>query len=363
MLYPRFPRVAVPCTGLMLALVAASCTTTVHAAPTPPPPVRLRVDRETVAVPQGTTYATFADSVGLHARDGRLLSVTGEILERHIAEGSIELNGLAPAPLHLLAPGDRIVVLDGADRTEGTRRVTTRLPGRANAFVQRTLATFTVREIATVGRRSGEVVDVRVQTKGRPRVPDAVALTFDDGPWPGDTEALLRVLRRERAHATFFMVGSLIADHPDVVRSVIEDGHVVANHSLTHPVDPPFADLPGGRVEAEIAQTADALREAGARPTLFRPPGGSTDDAVELEAWRQGERVVLWSVDPHDWDAARTPKQIARDVLQRVRPGSIVLLHDGGGDGAGTIAALPKIIKGIRKMGLDLVTIDPYRRR
>jgi peptidoglycan/xylan/chitin deacetylase (PgdA/CDA1 family) len=360
---PRFPRVAVACTGLALALVAASCTTTVRTAPTPPPPVQLRVDREVVTVPQGTTYEAFATNEGLHARDGRLLSVTGEILERHISEGSIELNGLAPDPLHLLARGDRISVVEGLDRTEGTRRVTNRLPGRTNAFVQRTLATFAVREISTVGRRSGEVVDVRVQTKGRPRVPDAVALTFDDGPWPGDTEALLRVLRRERVHATFFMVGSLVAERPAVVRAAMEAGHVVANHSLTHPIDPPFADLPDRRVEAEIAEAADALRAVGARPTLFRPPGGSTDDAVALEAWRQHERVVLWSVDPHDWDAARTPKQIARDVLRRVRPGSIVLLHDGGGDGADTIAALPKIIKGIRKMGLDLVTLDPYRRR
>jgi peptidoglycan/xylan/chitin deacetylase (PgdA/CDA1 family) len=71
----------------------------------------------------------------------------------------------------------------------------------------------------------------------------------------------------------------------------------------------------------------------------------------------------MWSVDPHDWDASRTPKQIAKDVLRRVRPGSIVLLHDGGGDAADTIAALPRIIRGIRKMDLRLVTLDAYRRR
>jgi peptidoglycan-N-acetylglucosamine deacetylase len=362
--FPRpFPRIAAVCTGVVLVIAVASCSTTVHMEPIPPPPVRLRLDRAIVVVPQGTTYDAFATRQGLHARDGRLLSVTGEILERHISEGTIELNGLTPDPLHLLASGDRIAVVDGADRTEGTRRVATRLPGRTNAFVQRTLATFRVREIATVGRRSGEIIDVRIQTKGRARVPDAVALTFDDGPWPGDTEAVLRVLRRERVHATFFMVGSLVADRPQVVRAVVEAGHVVADHSFTHPTEPAFADLAPGRVEAEIAQAAEALREAGARPTLFRPPGGSTDDEVALEAWRQHQRVVLWSVDPHDWDAARTPKQIARDVLRRVRPGSIVLLHDGGGDGDDTVAALPKIIRGIRKMGLDLVTLDAYRRR
>lgn len=359
-----FPR-RLPSILLTATLVASvsACTTTVGAAPTPPPDVRIRLDREAVTVPQGTTYGAFADREGIRARDGRLLSVTGDILERHVSQGTVELNGLAPDPLHLLSAGDRISLVHGEDRVEGTKRVTTRLPGRTNAFVQRTLATFRVREVTTVGRRSGEVVGLRVQTHGRPRIPDAVALTFDDGPWPGHTESVLRVLRRERVRATFFMVGSLAAERPDLVREVRDAGHVVANHSLTHPVEPAFVEIPDRRVEAEIAQTAAALREAGAEPTLFRPPGGSFDDDTILEAWRQRERVVMWSVDPHDWDASRTPKQIARDVLRRVRPGSIVLLHDGGGDAADTIAALPKIIRGIRKMDLRLVTLDPYRRR
>ncbi|CAN5667863.1 hypothetical protein BH18ACT17_BH18ACT17_01200 [soil metagenome] len=343
-------------------VLAASGTSTVDATPTPPPPVRIRLDREVRAVPQGTTFGAFASGEGLHARDGRLLSVSGAVLERHISEGRIELNGATPDARHLLASGDRISLVVGEDRTEGTRRSTTALPGRSNAFVQRTLATFTVTEIVTVGRISGELVDVRVEATEPAHVPDAVALTFDDGPWPSHTEATLRVLRRERVHATFFMVGSLAASHPDLVRSVLRDGHVVANHSLSHPIDPAFAMLPDRRVQAEIAEATEALRSAGADPTLFRPPGGSYDDGVLLEAWRQRERVVMWSVDPHDWDAGRTPKQIARYVLRRVRPGSIVLLHDGGGDAAQTIEALPKIIRGIRKMELELVTLDPYGR-
>lgn len=359
----RFLRRLAACAIAITTIVAASsCSTTVETVPTRPAPIRLRVDHEALSVPRGMTYQAFAADEGLRARDGRLLSVTGRILKRHISRGSIELNGLPPDPSHLLARADRIVIIDGPDRTEGTKRVTTALQGRTNAFVQRTLVTYRGLEIATVGRRSGEVADVYMRTNGPGRVPDAVALTFDDGPWPGDTETLLRVLRRQRVHATFFMVGSLVAAHPDIVRKVLDGGHTVANHSMTHPTEPPFADLTGRRVEAEIRDGADALRDAGASPTLFRPPGGSVDEAVGLEAWRQRERIVLWNVDPRDWDAARTPRQIARNVLRHVRPGSIVLLHDGGGDAADTITALPKIIHGIRKMGLDLVTLDPYRR-
>ena len=348
--------------GCLMVLAAASCTVTVGATPTPPPAVRIRLDREVRAVPQGTTYGAFASREGLRARDGRLLSVSGAVLERHISKGRIELNGAAPDEMHLFAAGDRISLIEGEDRTEGTRRSTTTLPGPSNAFVQRTLATFTISEIVTVGRVSGELVDVRVRATGPAHVPDAVALTFDDGPWPRHTEATLRVLRRARVEATFFMIGSLATAHPDLVRSVLHDGHVVANHSLSHPIDSAFAELSDRHVQAEITQTTEALRSAGADPTLFRPPGGSYDDGVLLEAWRQRERIVMWSVDPHDWDPGRTPKQIARYVLRRVRPGSIVLLHDGGGDAAQTIEALPKIIRGIRKMGLELVSLAPYGR-
>lgn len=358
-----FPRSVAACAvGVALAVAASSCSRMVQAVPSPPPPVHLRLDRQPVTVPRGMTYEAFAESEGLSARDGRLLSVSGEVLERHISDGSIGLNGRSPEPLHLLESGDRIVLVEGVDRIEGTAHVTKTLPGRANAFVQRTLATYRVREVTTVGRRSGEVTDVRMQTIGPARTPKAVALTFDDGPWPDDTEALLGVLRREHVRATFFMVGSLVAEHPDIVHEVLDAGHAIANHSMTHPTDPPFADLLDRHVEAEIADANDALRDAGAKPTLFRPPGGSYDDAVVLAAWRQQVRVVLWSVDPRDWDAARTSKQITKNVLQHVRPGSIVLMHDGGGDAADTIAALPKIIHGIRKMGLDLVTLAPYRR-
>ena len=187
-----FPRSVAACAiGVALAVATSSCSRTVEAVPSPPKPAHIRLDHRAVSVPRGTTYEAFAELEGLSARDGRLLSVTGEILERHISDGSIELNGRPPEPLHLLESGDRIVLVEGVDRTEGTKRVTTTLPGRANAFVQRTLATYRVREITTVGRRSGEVADVRMQTVGPATTPKAVALTFDDGPWPDDTEALL----------------------------------------------------------------------------------------------------------------------------------------------------------------------------
>jgi peptidoglycan/xylan/chitin deacetylase (PgdA/CDA1 family) len=110
-------------------------------------------------------------------------------------------------------------------------------------------------------------------------------------------------------------------------------------------------------VAKEIGKTAHALTSLGVVPRLFRPPGGSFDAAVLREAERQRMRVVTWSVDPRDWNAHTSSKQIAHRVLGAVKAGSIVLLHDGGGDQSATIHALPKIIRGIRRMGLRLVAI------
>jgi peptidoglycan/xylan/chitin deacetylase (PgdA/CDA1 family) len=110
-----------------------------------------------------------------------------------------------------------------------------------------------------------------------------------------------------------------------------------------------------------MGRTTNALAEEGVRPTLFRPPGGWYDDALIQEARRQHMRVVLWDVDPKDWKSTVSPAQITHDVLSRAHAGSIILLHDGGGDAAHTIAALPAIIRGLRHRGLGFMMIPAER--
>jgi peptidoglycan/xylan/chitin deacetylase (PgdA/CDA1 family) len=138
---------------------------------------------------------------------------------------------------------------------------------------------------------------------------------------------------------------------------VARAGMRIGDHSWDHPVDPALADLPRERVAEEIGRAADALASVGVLPRLFRPPGGSFDAAVVREAERQRMRVVTWSVDPRDWSSHSSAREIVHRVLRAVEPGSIVLMHDGGGDQGATIRALPKIIRGIRRMGLRLVAI------
>ncbi|MBA3690886.1 MAG: polysaccharide deacetylase family protein [Actinobacteria bacterium] len=341
------------------ALLALSCTT-----PTQPmslPPVSLTVAGVAHRVVPGTTFGDLIRDLQLHARAGRLLSVNGRVLDPRLDPGEILVNG-APA-LHStpLLYGDVVAVVSGVDATEGTERVARILNGRHPAVPQRTLATYPLKQIDTVGRVSGELLTTEFRPVGPGQIPRAVALTFDDGPWPGQTMHVLRILRRYHAKATFFMVGSLVERYPAIVSEVMNDGMTIGDHSWSHPLDPPFAELPPRRLAAEVLDTADQLRAVGAPPYLFRPPGGSYDDAVLLEARQAGMRTVTWDVDPADYRPGTKRKELARSVLSHVRRGSIVLMHDGGGDQHATIGALPLIIKGIRKMGLKLVAIPQDR--
>jgi peptidoglycan/xylan/chitin deacetylase (PgdA/CDA1 family) len=355
----RSVRVALIRVGLALAVPLAGCTPATVASPPPtPPPVVVTIDGVARPVAPGTTLGQAERSFDLKPAGGKLLSVLGAVLEPKVRPGQLLLNGVAAGRHTELATGDVIVVQDGLDRIEGTKKVTDLLKGRRPADPQFSLRTWPMREIDVVGRLSGEIKSIVYRPVGKVNVPEEVALSFDDGPWPKYTRDVLRVLKHHHVRATFFMIGENVERWPGIARDVVKAGMAVGNHSWDHPQDPPFATIRPHRLRMELAETDEALNELGLKdPYLFRPPGGSFDDAVVQEARRQGLRVVNWNVDPEDWRSGRTAKQIAHAVLSNVRPGSIVDLHDGGGNQKATVRALPMIIKGIRKMGLKLVAI------
>jgi len=149
------------------------------------------------------------------------------------------------------------------------------------------------------------------------------ALTFDDGPHREFTGKLLDILQRHRAKATFFMIGEHAQAQRDMVREVAEAGHAVANHSWSHPH---FTETPGRSRRAQIRSCQGAIAPFGQK--LFRPPFGSENVWTHLEAVVLGYRVIMWDIDPKDW-SGRGACEIAEDVISNIRPGSIVLLHDG----------------------------------
>lgn len=337
------------------SILALACVVVLTACggstPPPPSPVRVTVDGVTQEVDPGTTLK----ELGLRARDGRLLSVSGTILDPLADPGKILLNGHVAPPRTRLRSGDEIRVVDGATRTEGTRRIVATLPGLHVGNPEFTLRTYRIRQVTVEGRISGEPVSVEEVPRGAGRARRVVALTFDDGPWPGATDRVLAILRRLHVPATFFMVGRQIEAYPGVVRRVAAAGHEIGNHTFDHPEG--FAGLTDARIAAEMSDTNALLAELGVVPTSFRPSGGSYDEAVVTAARAQGMRTVLWDIDPRDWVAGESPKLIVSTVLRKVRPGSIVLLHDGGGDARHTIEALPDLIRGLRHRGYRFVPI------
>jgi peptidoglycan/xylan/chitin deacetylase (PgdA/CDA1 family) len=322
-----------------------------------PPSFAITVDGTTHAVEPGTTFQQLVRSLRLRARAGRLLSVSGQVLEHGAFKGHIELNGdRHPARSSPLHPGDAIAVLDAKDRTEPTTR-DTQATGPRLGDPEFTLTRYPMREVTTTGKISGSVESITYQPLGRPKPPAEVALSFDDGPWPVSTKRILKILKRYRVPATFCMVGYEIQRYPSIAKAVQEAGMTICNHSWDHPLDPALVALTRQHLQEELSRTNDALGALGIHTTLFRPPGGSENDAVAQAARDQGMRVLMWSVDPQDWKSNLNAKKITERVLSKVRAGDIVLLHDGGGDAAHTIKALPAIIKGIRKMGLKMVAI------
>jgi peptidoglycan/xylan/chitin deacetylase (PgdA/CDA1 family) len=187
---------------------------------------------------------------------------------------------------------------------------------------------------------------------------DVVALTFDDGPNPPHTNGVLDVLERYGVPATFFCVGLHASAHREELARMASAGHRVANHTWSHPFLP---DLTARELAVQLERTDEAVAagagEQGRR--LFRPPYGSR--TPEILSWigqddATGD-VVLWDVDAGDW-ALPGADAIARTVLDQSRGGSIVLMHDGGGDRSQTVEALPAIIEGLMERGLRFTTVD-----
>jgi peptidoglycan/xylan/chitin deacetylase (PgdA/CDA1 family) len=315
----------------------------------------------------GTTLRQAVARFQLRPRAGDLIDVRGHVLWRGAFAGRILLNGERAAPTTRLRRGDRIRVVDGHDRREPLRRQVVQVRGGLAANPQFILARTAGSHVVVRGALSHKLVSVRFQPRGAEEIEPAVALTFDDGPSPRYTPRILAVLARMQVPATFFAIGSLADEYPDLVRAALLAGMTVENHSYGHPQ--PFAQLPTRLIDDQVALGARSLRRLGADATLFRPPGGSFSPAVVQAAQSRGQRTVLWSVDPADWRRGATARSITRKVLADVRPGSIVLLHDGGGDRSATVAALPRIVDGIRRRGLELVAlprpaarpVDPVR--
>jgi len=187
-----------------------------------------------------------------------------------------------------------------------------------------------------------------------------VALTFDDGPHPVTTRAVLELLRAHDAHATFFVLGHKVQAYPDVVREIHAAGHTLGIHGFHH--DRLFSLRGAAYARREIERTRQAIERAcGVKPELFRPPVGFASYRTFRGAERAGVRIVAWSVRSLDGLRSADPARVAKRVIGHLQDGAVVLLHDAAERDDFTpasIAALPTILAALRQRGLASVGID-----
>jgi peptidoglycan-N-acetylglucosamine deacetylase len=179
-----------------------------------------------------------------------------------------------------------------------------------------------------------------------------VAVGFDDGPAP-DTPSFVSMLERSHVEATFFMIGKQVsAGYRSVLLRELRDGDVLGDHTFTHP-----DLLTSGDVLSQLQSTIAVIRSlTGYTPCVFRPPYGDYDQSVVQSARSLGLATVLWNVDPSDYTQPGSGA-IEQRVLAQVRPGSIIISHDGGGPRGQTLAAYPGIFAALRSRGYRIVTI------
>jgi peptidoglycan/xylan/chitin deacetylase (PgdA/CDA1 family) len=183
-----------------------------------------------------------------------------------------------------------------------------------------------------------------------------VALSFDDGPHAGPTDRILAILARERAKATFFAVGKYAAADPSLVRRIAQAGMELANHSFSHPN---LTLLPDRAIADELLRTSACIADiTGSAPAYFRPPGGRMCSRVARVAAGLGIRPCMWTVNA-TYAEAQGPVAVTTAVLGGVRPGAIVLLHNGS---PATTAALPGLIGALRARGYEFVTVSELAR-
>jgi peptidoglycan/xylan/chitin deacetylase (PgdA/CDA1 family) len=247
-------------------------------------------------------------------------------------------------------------------KTSGTAGFQAYLPGRI--FGLESLMLGWLVGAATVVYAGYASIAPRSQLYGRTfvglrRGSRLLALTYDDGPHPRNTPALLDVLSRHSVRATFFLIGDCVARQSELTRELAGAGHVIANHTYHHPR---LIFCPPARVRSELSDCERVLADnVGEHSRLWRPPYGGRLPHVMRVAANMGLEAVMWTVNPRDWHL-RTADEVEKQVSRRVRGGDVILMHDGGGERLHTVQATDRLIRRFKNEGYEFVTVPEMMR-
>ncbi len=348
--------------------------------------ISITLNGSEATIAEGSSVQAVFDETSPAVEPGDLLSVSGNVLEAGKGDAyNAVLNeqqvAMADAATTIVPEGAVLDFYNGQDVTEEYTAET--VVGEAPKLVRQVqegveeadaVQTGTIQYIYQWGRQgskevrtgsiSGEKVDANVVETQDCIVmcqnihPDngqkLVALTFDDGPF-ASTAAVLDVLAQHDVKATFNLIGEQVADGADVVRAEVAAGHQVTSHSWNHP-DMPFLDAAG--VRSQLTDSFAAIKSAADYDTTtIRAPYGSITGDVWLNSGGLMSLSCYWTHDSEDWKIPGTDVIVA-NCTANMAPGSVILLHDGGGDRTQTIEALPRIIQAWKDAGYTFVTME-----
>jgi cellulose synthase/poly-beta-1,6-N-acetylglucosamine synthase-like glycosyltransferase/peptidoglycan/xylan/chitin deacetylase (PgdA/CDA1 family)/spore germination protein YaaH len=280
------------------------------------------------------------------------------------------------SPLHANPVKDLATVLPGQDvDTEGDGDIL-----RVTGFPQSGHRTLTMDDDKTIPSQYLSVVSETMDSYPLPYTvsqygyhPKEVAITFDDGPDPEWTPKILDILKKYDVKGTFFMIGEEAQDNVGLMQRVYREGHEIGNHTFTHP---DISEISQRQVDLQLNLTKSLFEaELGVQPVYFRPPYSidqepDTNDQAAPIAHIQslGYVIVGDKIDTNDWDEhpRKTPQEIVTSVFDQINlaqtktwmRGSIILMHDGGGDRSATVAALPVLIEALRAHGYTIVPVS-----
>lgn len=195
-----------------------------------------------------------------------------------------------------------------------------------------------------------------------PKSPPHVALTFDDGPHPKHTAEVLEILRAANVTATFFVLGNKANQYPEMLRRIVREGHSIGIHGYHH--DRAIGLRSTRRIVSDLQRSIDIVRkQTNITPTLYRPPAGQISPPIAQATRQLGLTIIGWNARGFDGIKRRDPKKVAARIVHRLRPGTIVLLHDApeyGDQKPAGIDALETILRAIDARGLQTTSVQTF---